>query len=302
MTTQVRPDAINSSNQEEETHAMTTATVDAFAPLAPANHYAPLKIADDTYLIRQLVGEGTPVQVYLNSMVILGREPVIVDTGTAGNRKDWLNDVFGLVDPRDVKWVFISHDDHDHTGNLAEVMAMCENATLVTNWFQLERLTGDYNFPLNRTRWVDDGQSFDAGDRELVAVRPPVFDSPTTRGLYDPKSRVYWGGDFFATPVIGAVEEYSDQDRDFRVGGVQMFGSAISPWVHMADEAKYNAQVDRIAGLDIVAAAGGHSPILRRDDIEEVLSVTRALPASAPAQLPGQETLDAILAAMGVGA
>lgn len=231
-------------------------------------------------------------------MVILGREPVIVDTSTVGNREGWMNDVFGLVDPKAVKWIYLSHDDHDHTGNLAETLALCENATLITTWFQVERLSGDYNLPLNRMRWVEDGQSFDAGDRELVAVRPPIFDSPTTRGLYDPKSRVYWGSDFFATPVLGAVEEFSDMDSDFRAGGIQLFHSAVSPWVHVADEAKYNAQIDRIAGLDIVAAAGAHGPMLRREDIEEVLAATRMLPSSAPAQLPGQETLDAILASM----
>ena len=32
------------------------------------------------------------------------------------------------------------------------------------------------------------GAAFDAGDRKLAAIRPPVFDSPTTRGLYDPSS------------------------------------------------------------------------------------------------------------------
>ena len=31
-------------------------------------------------------------------MVILGEEPIIVDTNTVSNRTDFLNDVFGLVD------------------------------------------------------------------------------------------------------------------------------------------------------------------------------------------------------------
>ena len=60
--------------------------------------------------------------VYINSMVILGAEPVIVDTGTPANRKQWLDDVFSIVDPDDVRWVFLSHDDVDHTGNLDQVM------------------------------------------------------------------------------------------------------------------------------------------------------------------------------------
>ncbi len=58
-------------------------------------------------------------------MVIRGQEPVIVDTGTPANRKQWLEDVFALVEPDDVRWVFLSHDDVDHSGNLDEVMTAC---------------------------------------------------------------------------------------------------------------------------------------------------------------------------------
>ena len=71
---------------------------------------------------------GEPLQVYLNSMVIRGAEPVIVDTGTPANRRQWLEDVFAIVEPEDVRWIFLSHDDVDHSGNLDEVFAACPNA------------------------------------------------------------------------------------------------------------------------------------------------------------------------------
>ena len=71
---------------------------------------------------------GEPLDIYINSMVILGAEPVIVDTGTPANRTQWLEDVFSLVEPEDVRWIFLSHDDVDHTGNLDEALAACPNA------------------------------------------------------------------------------------------------------------------------------------------------------------------------------
>lgn len=43
----------------------------------------PTKIAADTWVIHQVQPAlGQPLSVYLNSMVILGAEPMIVDTGT----------------------------------------------------------------------------------------------------------------------------------------------------------------------------------------------------------------------------
>src|SRR5713226_2007206 len=112
-----------------------------FAPIAPTTTVAPTKIANDTYVIHQVQPAlGQPLFVYINSMVILGKEPVIVDTGTLANRKQWLDDVFSLVEPEDVRWIFLSHDDVDHTGNLDEALSACPNARLVCNWAMVERL------------------------------------------------------------------------------------------------------------------------------------------------------------------
>jgi flavorubredoxin len=269
-----------------------------YAPVVPATRTAPIRVTPDTYLIRALYGEATPTPVYINSMVIAGREPVIVDTGTVGNRKQWLEDVFGIVDPEDVRWVFISHDDHDHTGNLIEAMQMCPNATLVTTWFQMERLAGDLSVPLTRMRWVGDGEAFDAGDRLLAAIRPPVFDSPTTRGLYDSKSRVYWAGDCFATPLQGINENTAEIDHEFWKFGFNTFQSAISPWHELVDPAKYNKQIDRIAELDLRAVLSAHSPVTDGARLQEAIEMLRDLPFQEASKLPDQAVLDELLASL----
>jgi flavorubredoxin len=271
--------------------------VSAFAPRPPLFHHEPLKIADDTYVIRHLHGEGlAPQAAYFNSMVVLGKEPTIVDTGAVNNRKDWLNDVFSLVDPRDVRWVFISHDDHDHVGNLPEVMALCPNATLISSWFQVERLGGDLALPLDRMRWLADGDSFDAGDRVFAAIRPPLFDSPTTRGLYDSKTGVYWGSDCFAAPVTQAMDDISGMHPEEWRQGYTLFNAANSPWVHMVDAVKYNATIERVAKLGISAIASAHTPPILGSYVSTAIDMLYDLPNAPVAQLPGQETLDAIVA------
>jgi len=45
-----------------------------------------------------------------------------VDTGAPSNRRQWLDDAWNLVEPDDVRWVFLTHDDPDHAGNLRQVM------------------------------------------------------------------------------------------------------------------------------------------------------------------------------------
>ena len=63
-------------------------------------------------------------------MVIRGREPVIVDTGAPVHRAQWLEKVFSVVEPEDVRWIFLSHDDGDHTG----ACSTCSTAAAGPRW------------------------------------------------------------------------------------------------------------------------------------------------------------------------
>jgi flavorubredoxin len=270
-----------------------------YAPLAPTIQVDPTEIAKDTFVIHQVQPAlGQPLFVYINSMVIRGAEPMIIDTGTPANRERWLSDVFALVDPLDVRWVFVSHDDVDHSGNLDEVMTACPNATLVCNWAMVERHTNCFNFPLERCRWIMDGDSLDIGDRTLQALRPPVYDSPTTRGLFDPTTGVYWAVDTFATPLPDPAARIGDLDADFWEFGQYLFAlGAVSPWLTMVDPEKYGRYVDRTAKLDITTIASCHSPVIEGPYIEKAFARVRQFPTLDPPQLPDQSVLDQIVAA-----
>jgi flavorubredoxin len=269
-----------------------------FAPVAPTISVPPTRIARDTWLIHSVQEAlGQPLFVYLNSMVIVGAEPMIVDTGTVANRDQWLNDVFSLVEPADVRWIFLSHDDIDHTGNLDEALSACPNAQLVCNWAMVERHTNCFDFPLERCRWVMDGETLDIGDRTLAALRPPVYDSPTTRGLFDPTTGVYWSVDTFATPLPDPKMSVADLDDDFWDFGLMLFAlGAVSPWLSMVDEAKYARTVDRVQNLPITTVASCHSPVLEGPFIGRAFDRIRQLPTLDAPQLPGQAVLDEIIA------
>jgi flavorubredoxin len=274
----------------------------SFAPLKPAEHHPPLKVADDTYLIQQIQRASIgPLYVYLNSLVIKGKEPIIVDTGTPANREQWMKDVFSIVDPGDVRWVFLSHDDVDHSGNLDAVMEACPNATLVVTWFLTERHTCEFNFPLERCRWVNDGDSWKAGDRTLTAITPPLFDSPVTRGLYDDRTGVYWAVDSFATPLPAAIDDISQADPGAWQGGLEMFNCWNSPWFKLLDQDKYERHVDRVQNLDINVIAACHTPVIRGTQMSTAFDMIRRIPKATPPAQPNQVDLDALMHAVATG-
>jgi flavorubredoxin len=262
--------------------------------------HRPMEIAPETWVIQATQGEGTaPQAVHMNSMVIRGSEPVVVDTGCPTHREQYLEDLFSLVEPEDVRWVFISHDDVDHYGNLDAVMAACPRATLVSTWFMCERLEGDgFAVPPTRWRWVGDGESFEAGDRTLTALRPPLYDSPTTRGLFDQRTGVYWASDCYATPVERGTAFVADLDPEAWAAGFHAFQHWNSPWVSLVEPDAFATECRRIEQLRPSAIAGTHSPTIETSHVQRAFEMLRAVPTSAAPPQPDQAVLDQIVAAM----
>ncbi len=273
----------------------------AFEPETPL-HLPPMEVAPDTFLLRSAqVGFAAPLSVHLNSLIIRGRQPVIVDTGIHSDRAAWLADMAAIVDPADVAWVFLSHDDDDHTGNLAEVLDLCRNATLVTSWAAVERMGSTLRVPPERMRWVGDGDSFDAGDRVLYAMRPPVFDSPTTRGLFDSRTGVYWASDAFATPMPAQpVDHVAELDPSAWEEGISFFAHhALSPWLSIVDPVRYQASVTRIERLNPTAIVSAHTPLISGSRLADAVRHIRCLVEDPPPPAPDQSVLEAVLAGVG---
>ena len=260
-------------------------------------------LAPDTHLIRILGGEGvSPVAIHLNSMVITGREPIVVDTGAGVARDMWFEAVEAVVDPADVRWIFLSHDDPDHTGNLLEMLDRAPQATLVTNWFTVERLAASYQLPMDRMRWVNEDESFHAGDRELRAIVPPTYDSPTTRGLLDTTTGVYWASDCFATPVTHEVRDIAELDPAFLREGFLHFQRMVSPWHRWLDPVRFGRHLDLLRGLRASVAVGAHGPAFRGRQVETAFNLLEELPHLPAAVQPGQVDLEAMLSAIAAAA
>jgi flavorubredoxin len=255
----------------------------------------PQRIAAETWLIPNFAPAGEGLFLPVNSMVIRGRQPVIVDTGAPVHRKQWLEKVFSVVEPEDVRWIFLSHDDGDHTGGLLDVLERCPEATLVTNFFSVERLALEKPaLPLHRMRWIEPGGRLDLGDRVLHLFRPPIFDGPTTRGLYDPSTAAMWIVDTFACLTPGALEGEALSDE--QLAQMSAMNSAVSPWHAWLDRAAYGRHVDAIEAFGARAVASAHGPVLRGTQLDDAFDRLRTLAGAPIIPTPGQELLDTLLA------
>lgn len=262
----------------------------------------PYEIAEETFLV-PFQQFAPPVGFFcLNSLVIRGSEPMLVDTGVPVNADAWLESVFSLVDPSDVRWIFVSHDDVDHTGNLEAALDLCPNATVLTNWFTVGRMAADRQLPLGRCRFVNEGEQFQVSDRTFEILRPPIYDSPTTRAIFDSRTGVLWSSDAFASPVAGPMEWIDDLDRDTFVEGQLFGGRILAPWHNLLDAQKFQRHVDRVQSLPIEVIASCHAPTIRGPRVAQAFDVMRSLPDTAAWEPFTQADLESWLAAMGTSA
>lgn len=255
----------------------------------------PHPVTADTWLIPTLAAEPSGGFVGAHSLVIRGAEPAIVDTGASLVRDAWLDQVFSVVEPEDVRWILLSHDDHDHLGNLDPVLERCPNATLVASYLITARLAGDIELPLERMQWLDVGETLDLGDRALTAVRPPMFDSPSTRGFYDSANRLLWAVDSFGALVPGAIHEAADVPSDMWEGSFAVLNSWNTPWLEWVDRDRYGAHVNTTASLPLDVVTSAHGPVLRGEQINAAFARTLDLAAQPSVPRPGSELLDAVV-------
>ncbi len=261
-----------------------------------STRFQPTRIAHETFLVHDHQGEGTaPVCVALNSMVIRAAQPVVIDTGVAANRERYLADVFGLVEPEDVRWVFLSHDDVDHTGNVNELMARCPQRDAGP---QLVHGRADGRA---RSRWRRAASGGWATARRFPSAtaccRPSAHRSSTRRrraGCTTRRRGVYWASDAFAAPMPVPVRSAAELDEVAWIDGMAMFDHYVSPWLALVDDARFQTTVDRVAALAPTVLAGCHTPVIAGDRVGAAIAAARLLPGRTVPPQPDQAVLEEI--------
>lgn len=177
----------------------------------------------------------------VNAFLIKAKEPVLVDTGMGIESEEFMKALESVIDLHDLKWVWLTHDDADHTGNLQKVLEAAPNARLAVNSLAMLRISTACPVPMHRVHWLNSGDSISVGDRKLTAVRPPLFDNPTTIGIYDSRSKAFFSADCFGALIQSPVQNADEVPQGDLAQGMISWASADSPWVHMVSLA-YSAK------------------------------------------------------------
>ena len=198
--------------------------------------------------------------VPINAFVIKGSEPVLVDTGTVVESADFMPALRSVIDPADLRWIWLTHTDFDHIGSLHQLLAENPRLRVITTFLGVGIMSLSAPLPMDRVYLVNPGQKITVGDRTLTAVKPPAFDNPSTTGFYDEKSGVFFSSDCFGALLSDIPQNAADlSDKDLREG--QVFWATLdAPWLHKVDSGAFAKELDGIRKMEPKMVLSSHLP------------------------------------------
>lgn len=237
-------------------------------------------------------------QIPINAFVLHGEEPILVDTGAVVLHEEFWSALGGVIDPHDIRWIWLSHTDADHIGTLYRLLDENPHAKVVTTFLGMGILSTSAPLPMDRVHLVNPGQQLTLGDRTLSALRPPVFDNPSTTGFVDDKT-----GTFFSSDCFGALLQAVPQDagelsaEELRQGQVT-WATIDSPWVHKVDRAVFGAELNGLRAMEPTMVLSSHLPAAPGRMLTQLVESLEVVPDAQPFTGPDQAALEGMLAAM----
>ncbi|WP_322870449.1 oxygen-binding di-iron domain-containing protein [Streptomyces goshikiensis] len=234
----------------------------------------------------------------VNAFLLRGEQPMLVDTGMPVDREAFEEALWSLVDPGDLRWIAVTHDDRDHTGSLVSLLRRAPGAKLITNGISLTRLSEEFEIPSERVVTVNPGSRIRIGDRVLSFHRPPTFDSPGTLALFDHGAGTLFSSDSFGTVLPENVPHFEDADAKEFFEGFDVLNRAIAPWTALVDAEKFHRSVQALASLAPARLLSAHGPAVVGPAVESLMDAMARIPF-LPAWLPGADIdLEAALDAL----
>jgi glyoxylase-like metal-dependent hydrolase (beta-lactamase superfamily II) len=259
---------------------------------------APYQAAGDVHVLPShlpLPGIGV---LPINAYVLLAEEPVLVDTGLGIYREEFFDALSSIVDPRALRWIWLTHDDADHTGCIQRVMEAAPNARLVTHGLGALRMSSWWPVPLDRVHAIRVGDRLPVGDRTLRAVAPPLFDNPMSTGLLDEATGSLFSVDSFGALLPEATEDAAQVPHEALAGGMRAWASTDSPWAHIVDRDRFRHVLDGVRRLEPTRIFSSHLPAASGTSLERFLQVLESVPDADPGVAPSHEEFTLLIEAM----
>jgi flavorubredoxin len=255
----------------------------------------PYHVADSVCVLPSYVPIPGLGLLPVNAFVLKSTQPVLIDTGLHSDADEFLDALRTAVDPRDLRWIWLTHVDQDHVGSLRRLLEAAPRAKVVTNFLGVGKLGLVTPIAPERLYLLNPGQGLDVGDRTVVAVTPPAYDAPETTGLYDARSGIFFSSDCFGG-LLEAPAENAEAIAPERLREGQALWTTIDmPWLRTTDQTWFTSAAADVRRMAPKAILSSHLPPAF-GMTEHFLQTLACARAAAPFVGPDQAAFEAMLA------
>ena len=240
--------------------------------------------------------------VPINAFVLHGPEPLLVDTGAVVDRDDFMEALGTVIDPMDLRWIWLTHTDFDHIGSLHRLLDINPDVRVLTSFLSVGAMTLTDPLPLDRVHLVVPGERLPVAGRVLTAMRPPSFDNPATVGFLDGDTGAYVSSDCFGALLQDVPQTAAGLSESDLRAGQHLWATIDSPWLHQVDRRLFEENLDRVRRLKPSVVLSSHLPVASGDMVEQLTQNLTEVPEAEPFVGPDQQALESMLAAMTHGA
>jgi flavorubredoxin len=230
-----------------------------------------------------------------HAFLIDGPEPMLVDTGPGGAEDGFRRAVASVVDPDELRWLWLTHTDPDHAGSLAWLIDAAPRLRVITTYLAVGKLSMTSPLPMDRVHWLNPGSSVELNGRQLHALRPPVFDAPETTAFFDAATATLFSADSFGALLHTPAAEVDAVDAVDLPDGMRLWSTIDAPWVAHTDRDHFARALDDVRRLGARRVLSSHLPPAH-DRTTVLIDKLATVPGTTPWVGPDQAALDQLLA------
>ncbi len=196
-----------------------------------------------------------------NAYLVMGDDPILIDTVKAAYKDELLSRVASVTDLKSIRYLISNHSEPDHTGSLPAVLAAVEPEKVFASPMGVKALGAHYHMDREIIP-IKDAEPYELGGLSFTSFETRMVHWPDSMITYLADDRLLFSQDGFGMH-LATSDRFADQmeDRLIFEEGAKYYANILLP---------YSNQVTRLLekvsnlGVEIDLICPDHGPIWRK--------------------------------------
>ena len=197
-----------------------------------------------------------------NSFLIKGTEKnVLIETCHKTFFKHYLNNIREVIDPADIDYIVLNHNEPDHSGGLAQLLEYTPNATIIASQAGSIYLKNITNRADLKMQVAKNGDVLNIGGRTLRFISAPFLHWPDSMFTWVEEEKTLFSCDFLGTHYCEPyLFDYNlAYPEKFKVAFKGYYDAIFAPF-----KPYVLAGLEKIKDLPIEFVCNSHGPIITK--------------------------------------